>query len=129
MPLSQALQYLLKANLITIRDPPKNVTTTSPNYDPNSKCVYHSNSPGHHADNYWALKNKIQDMIDAGEIEFDPPKTLNVITAPMKKHDKAINAVDDSSHVADMMNLTTSLLVIKAKLLQSGLFPSCNENY
>ncbi|XP_058757581.1 uncharacterized protein LOC131630853 [Vicia villosa] len=99
MPLSQALQHLLKANLITIRDPPKNVTPTSPNYDPNAKCVYHSNIPGHHADNCWALKNKIQDMIDASEIEFEPPETLNVITAPMPKHGKTIEDISVISKV------------------------------
>ncbi|XP_058758597.1 uncharacterized protein LOC131631842 [Vicia villosa] len=128
MPISQALQHLLKVNLITLRDPPKNVNTSSPSYRPDATCAYHSNSPGHDADHCWALKNKIQDMIDAGEIEFDPPEIPNVITAPMPKHDKAINVVDDASHVADVMNLTTSLLVIKAKLLQSSLFLGCNEN-
>ncbi|XP_058764008.1 uncharacterized protein LOC131637439 [Vicia villosa] len=105
MPLSQALQHLLKANLITVRDPPKNVTTTYLNYDPNAKCVYHSNCPGHHADNWWALKNKIQDMIDASEIEFDPSKTPNVITAPMPKHDKTVNAIIDTVHVYDVRDL------------------------
>ena len=27
-------------------------------------------------------------MVDNKEIEFDPPETLNVITAPMPKHEK-----------------------------------------
>ena len=45
MPLSQALQHMLKAELITLRDPPQNVNTSSPRYNPNAKCAYHSNSP------------------------------------------------------------------------------------
>src|ERR1044072_716253 len=39
MPLSQALQHMLKAELITLRDPPQNPTTSSPRYNPNAKCV------------------------------------------------------------------------------------------
>ncbi|XP_058775253.1 uncharacterized protein LOC131649509 [Vicia villosa] len=67
-------------------------------------------------------------MIDAGEIDFDPLETLNVITAPMPKHDKAVNAVDQDSYVTNVMRLTTPLPVIKKNLLQSGLFPGCVED-
>ncbi|XP_058733008.1 uncharacterized protein LOC131604592 [Vicia villosa] len=85
MPLSQALQYLLKASLITVRDPPRTTNTTA-------------------------------------------PETSNVITAPMPKHDKAVNVVDQDSYVTDVMSLTTPLPVIKKKLLQAGLFPGCVED-
>ena len=87
MSLAQALQHMLKAELITLKDPPQNPNTSSPSYHPNARCAYHSNSPGHDTNGCWALKNKIQDMIDAKEIEFDPPETPNVITAPMPNHD------------------------------------------
>ena len=40
-------------------------------------------------------------MIDSKEIEFDPPETPNVITAPMHKHDNGVNAIDDVSAVED----------------------------
>ena len=39
-------------------------------------------------------------MIEAGEIEFDPPGTPNVITAPMPNHEKTVNAVDEVSYVS-----------------------------
>ena len=45
------------------------------------------------------VESKIQDMIDSKEIEFDPPETPNVITAPMPNHDKWVNAIDDVSAV------------------------------
>ena len=82
MTLAQALQGMLKVKLITLRDPPTNPNTASHQYNPNARCAYHSDSPGHDTNNCWPLKDKIQDMIDAGEIEFDPPETPNVITAP-----------------------------------------------
>src|SRR4051812_28886255 len=94
MSLAQALQHLLNLKLITLRDPPKNPNTSAPSYKPNARCAYHSNSPGHDTENCWPLKNKIQDMIDAGEIEFDSPATPNVITAPMPNHNKITNTVD-----------------------------------
>ena len=89
MPLSQALQHFLKFELISLRDPPPNPNTASPKYNPNAKCAYHSHSPGHDTNNCWALNNKIQDMIDNKDIEFDPPETPNVITSPMTNMIKA----------------------------------------
>ena len=75
MPLSQALQQLLKRELITLKDPPQKPDTSSPKYNTNVKCAYHSDSPGHDTDNCWTLRNKLQDLIDNKEIEFDSPKT------------------------------------------------------
>ena len=86
MPFSQALQHMLKMNLITVINPHPNPKTSSPNYNPGARCAYHSGSPGHDTNDCWALKYKIQNMIDAKEIEFDPLETLNVITAPLPKH-------------------------------------------
>ena len=86
MPLSRALQHMLKMNLITVINPHPNPKTSSPNYNPDARCAYHFGSPGHDTNNCWALKNKVQDMIDAKEIEFDPPETPNIITAPMINH-------------------------------------------
>ena len=86
MPLSQALQHLLKVKLITLKDPPQNPDTSSPKYNPNVKCVYHSDNLGHDTDSCWTLLNKIQYLIDNKEIEFDPSKAPNVITAPIPNH-------------------------------------------
>src|SRR3954468_13187443 len=94
MPLSQVLQHLLKAKLNTLRDPPKFTNTASPTYDPKATCAYHSNAPGHNENNCWALRNKVQDMLEAGEIEFDTPATPNVITAPMPNHNKIANTMN-----------------------------------
>ena len=81
MTLSQILPQLLKTNLVTLKAAPKNPSTTSLLYNPNARCAYHSDSPGHDTNNCWALKNKVQDLIDAKEIEFEVPENPNVITA------------------------------------------------
>ena len=64
MTLSQVLPHLLRPNLVTLKEAPKNPNTTSLHYHPNACCTYHSESPGHDTNNYWALKNKIQDLIE-----------------------------------------------------------------
>src|ERR1051325_831334 len=93
------------------------------------QCAYHSNSPGHNTDNCWALKNKIQDMIEAMEIEFDPPvETPNVINAPMPNHGKSSNAIDEDSYVYDVNNLIIPLMTVKKDLLQAGVFLGCPDD-
>ena len=43
----------------------------------------------------------MQDLIEAKEIDFDPPKTPNVITAPMPKHGPGVSAIDVVSAIED----------------------------
>ena len=108
---------------MTLCDPPTNPDTSSPKYNPNAKCAYHSSSPGHETDQCWELKNKIQDLIDNKTIEFDPPPTPNVITAPMPNHGKGVNVVEDTIFVSSVEDLTTLLTIIKKNLLKAGIFP------
>src|ERR1051325_7901807 len=122
MSLSQALQHMLKAELITLRDPPQHVNTSSPKYNPNARCAHHSNSPGHDSNNCWALKNKIQDMIEAREIKFDPHvETPNVINSPMPDHAKSVSVIGNDSFVFDVNELTIPLMTVKKYLLQDGV--------
>ena len=70
MPLSQALQHMLKMNLISVINPHPNPKTFSPSYNPDARCAYHSDSPGHDTNDCWALRYKIQSLIDEGMLEF-----------------------------------------------------------
>ena len=71
--MSQVLPHLLRSNLVTLKEALKNPNTASPHYNPNARCAYHSESPCHDTNNCWALKNKVQDLLEAKEIEFDAP--------------------------------------------------------
>ena len=51
MSLAQALQHMLEDKLVMLKDPSHNPNTTSPRYNPNSRCAYHSNSPGYDTNN------------------------------------------------------------------------------
>ena len=112
MTLAQILPHLLKLNLANLREAPKNANTTSPHYHPNAKCAYHSDSIGHDTNNCWALKNKIQDLIDAKEVEFDAPEKPNVISAPMPKHGHNVHAVVEDLYVTVVDDLMTPLPMI-----------------
>ena len=52
----------------------------------------------------------------------------NVITAPMPKHDKGVNVVEDTIFIASIEELTTPLNVIKSNLLKAGIFPGCEKD-
>ena len=56
--------------LVTLKEPHRNPKTFPPKYNPNERCAFHSNSPGHDVENCWALKNKIHDLIEEGVLEF-----------------------------------------------------------
>ena len=48
-----------------------------------------------------------------------------MITSPMPKHDKGVNAIDDVIYVSTVSELTTPLPIIKKNLLQASLFLGC----
>src|SRR3954462_15207895 len=82
MTLAEALQQLLKKGLITLKDPPRNPSTSSSRYNPNARCAYHPDSPGHDTNNCWSLKNKIQDLIDDKTIDchsLEKPHTMGTV--------------------------------------------------
>ena len=72
------LERLLEVNLTALRDPIRKPNTSAPNYHPDAFCVYHSYSPGHDTDDCWALKNKIQDLIDIGVLRFMPDGEMKI---------------------------------------------------
>ena len=127
MPMSQILPQLLKAKPLALREAPKNSDTTSPQYNPNARCAYHSDSPGHDTNNCWALRKKVQDLIEAKEIEFDALEKPNVITAPTPKHGHGVNAMDDDLFVTSVEEISPPLMTVKKNLLFAGLFPGCGE--
>ena len=127
MTLTEVLPHLLRSNLTTLKEAPKNPNTSSPRYNPNAHCAYHSESPGHDTNDCWALRNKVQDLIEAKEIEFDAPEKPNVITAPMPKHNHGVNAIDTDLFVTPVDEVSTPLMTIKKNLLLVGLFPGCGK--
>ena len=86
MSLSQALKHMLEAKMVILRDPPQNPNTASPRYNPNARCAYHSNSLGHDTNRCWTLRNKIQDLIEEGTLEFTQDGQTESFRRPSKVH-------------------------------------------
>ena len=84
--LPQALQQLMRLNLVTLKDPPKNPNRTPSRYNPNAHCAYHSDSPGHATEDCWTLKNKIQDLIEEGAVEFTRDGQAECFYHPYRRH-------------------------------------------
>ena len=70
---------MLKAKIITLKAPPRNPNTVAPSYHPNERCAYHSDSIGHGTNGCWALKNKIQDLVDEGVMELTQDGQLELL--------------------------------------------------
>ena len=84
-----------------------------------------TDSPGYSTDDCWALRNKVQDLINATEIQFEAPERPNVVTAPMPQH--GVNVVEEDLYVASVEDIVTPLLTVKRNLLLAGLFPGCSK--
>ena len=127
MTLDEVLPHLIRSNMATLREAPKNPNIASPRYNPNAWCAYHSESPSHDTNDCGDMRNKIQDLIEAKEIDFDAPEKPNVITPPMPKHGRGVNAIDIDLFVTLVDEVSTPLMTVKKNLLLAGLFSGCGE--
>ncbi|XP_071909680.1 uncharacterized protein [Coffea arabica] len=76
--------------------PPKTYPKGFPiGYDPQSFCAYHSRAPGHSTANCWALKHKIQDMIETGDIVLTrkDEQRPSVSNNPLPTHKDTVGAI------------------------------------
>ena len=107
-----------------------NRTSANTNAKPQSVLPpYHT---GHDTNDCWALKYKIQNMIDVKEIELDPPETPNVITTPMPNHNQdQINVVEDVDSSNDLNNQISPTATGGSFFIQIFIcnFFVCSNNY
>ncbi|XP_058741904.1 uncharacterized protein LOC131614320 [Vicia villosa] len=130
MTYAQVLPYLLDLNLVQLR------TLATPaklpaNWDANARCEFHSGSPGHNIENCKALKHKVQDLLDSKAIEFTPTQGPNVVQNLMPPHGthaaNAIEVVEDTHPVKDVIELGSLLPLLKKELLRMSLYAGCGE--
>ncbi|XP_058755175.1 uncharacterized protein LOC131628350 [Vicia villosa] len=130
MTYAQVLPYLLDLKLVQLR------TLATPaklpaNWDANARCEFHSGAPGHSIDNCKALKHQVQNLLDSKAIEFTPTQGPNVVQNPMPPHGahaaNAIESVEDTRLVKDVIELGSLLPLLKEELLRMGLYSGCGE--
>ncbi|RDX83625.1 hypothetical protein CR513_35435, partial [Mucuna pruriens] len=85
---------LLQKRMITTA-PSKPLEPPYPqSYDPNAKCEYHEKGLGHTIENCWALKHRIQDLLEEGWLNFKEVGP-NVSINPLPPYGgTSINALD-----------------------------------
>ena len=57
-----------------------------PMNEPNAKCAFHMDAPGHSTDNCPRLRNRIQDLLDHKLLILNPIPPPNVNTNPLPNH-------------------------------------------
>ncbi|XP_027155269.1 uncharacterized protein LOC113755462 [Coffea eugenioides] len=77
-------------------------------YNPQAVCAYHSGAPGHSTLDCKALKHKVQDMIEAGEIVIRKREAQgpNVNRNPLPEHANTIGVIlDDAEYEEQVQKL------------------------
>ncbi|RDY06270.1 hypothetical protein CR513_09777, partial [Mucuna pruriens] len=94
MTYTTLFHQLLQKHMITTA-PAKTLEPPYPQgYDPNAKCEYHEEGPGHTTKNCWALKHRVQDLLEGGWLNFKEVGS-NVSTNPLPPHGgTSVNVLD-----------------------------------
>ncbi|GKV43644.1 hypothetical protein SLEP1_g50907 [Rubroshorea leprosula] len=133
LPLSytEVFQQLVATGLVT---PVPMVPVKSPFptwYNPEARCEYHSGGVGHDLENCLALRHRVQDLIDAKELQIaSEPKVVgpNIAKNPLPTHDSStINMIEkDFEEVQEVAEVTLTnqvpstprqLLILKGPML------------
>ncbi|KAI5433971.1 hypothetical protein KIW84_020996 [Lathyrus oleraceus] len=129
MTYAELLPELLRLGFVELRTMAPS-TKIPPGYDANVRCDFHFGAPGHHIENCRAFHHKVQDLIDAKTINFAP--VPNVVNNPMPAHGAhRVNCVEGAEAedlVVCVDDVQTSLLVVKGRLLDGGVYLGCDEN-
>ncbi|XP_050875925.1 uncharacterized protein LOC127079584 [Lathyrus oleraceus] len=101
-------------------------------YNPNAHCEFHSGGIGHDVENCWALKYKVQELLDSKAIQFTPNNGANVIQNLMPAHGgSTVNMMEEGESlnlIMDVNLLSTPLPCVKSYLIQNGVFPGCSPD-
>src|SRR4051812_27348744 len=124
---SEILKYLLSESLVELRPmPPLIPGKIPPRFNPNERCEFHDNSPGHTLEKCWAFRHKVQDLIESGAIAFDKP---NVKTNPMPRHDGTVNAIEVVTEQEFVQQRSSPIDTLKRYLLAKGFILEHNEAF
>ncbi|KAI5436717.1 hypothetical protein KIW84_023005 [Lathyrus oleraceus] len=129
MTYAELLPELLRLGFVEVRTMAP-LTKIPPGYDANVRCDFHSGAPGHHIENCRAFQHKVQDLIDAKTINFAPvPNVVNNLMPPHGAHRvNCIEGAEAEDLVVSVDEIQTSLLVVKGRLLNGGVYPGCDQD-
>ncbi|XP_050918887.1 uncharacterized protein LOC127136366 [Lathyrus oleraceus] len=132
VPYAELVPYLIHVGAIVPRDLP----TTSPpfnrSHNPNATCAFHAGHIGHSTEDCWALKKRIQELIDQEILSFSKEKT-NMKTNPLPNHGGAtINIMieeENAEFILRAEEVKTLMSVVLQRLEQFGLLEGVHDDY
>ncbi|XP_050895136.1 uncharacterized protein LOC127101729 [Lathyrus oleraceus] len=131
VPYSELVPYLVHVGAIIPKELPVAAPPFRNNQNPNASCAYHAGFIGHSTGNCWALKCKIQDLINQNILTFSEEKP-NVKTNPLPNHsDASVNAVIEEVNVEVVLKVEevkTPKSVVLQKLEQFGFLEEVHED-
>ncbi|XP_027156410.1 uncharacterized protein LOC113757206, partial [Coffea eugenioides] len=106
-PLDQLYDQLKAAGKIGMVPPPTYPYGMPAWYNPQAVCTYHSGAPGHSTLDCKALKHKIQDMVESGEIIVRRRETQgpNVNRNPLPDHVNTIGVIMDDTEYMEQVKV------------------------
>ncbi|XP_050909904.1 uncharacterized protein LOC127123746 [Lathyrus oleraceus] len=128
---SKLVPYLIHVGAIVPREIPATTSPFHAKHDPNTSCVYHDGFIGYSTEDCWALKYKIQDLINQDILTFSREKP-NVKTNPLSNHSGAVvNAVIEEENTEAILRakeVKTLMSVVLQKLEQFGFLKGVHDD-
>ncbi|XP_050877108.1 uncharacterized protein LOC127080861 [Lathyrus oleraceus] len=114
---------------------PRELPTTSPpfnhSHNPNATHAFHAGYIGHSTEDCWALKKRIQELIDQEILSFSEENT-NVKANPLPNHGgAAVNAVIEEENVESILRaeeVKTTMSVVLQRLEQFGFLEGVHDD-
>ncbi|XP_050876026.1 uncharacterized protein LOC127079686 [Lathyrus oleraceus] len=128
---SDLVPYLIHVGKIIPKELPAGTPPFRANHDPNASCAYHTEFIRHSTENCWALKYKIQDLINQNILTFSEEKP-NVKTNHLPNHSGAsVNAVIEEAStevILKVEEVKTPMSVVLQKLEQYGFLEEVHDD-
>ncbi|XP_056177015.1 uncharacterized protein LOC115668536 [Syzygium oleosum] len=96
--LSKLLPMLIERRMVA-KEVPRDNPPRFPGFDMTKTCEYHRGERGHDTDNCFALKIKIQNLLDKGILSFERARP-NVKQNPLPDHAEGANVVFEKANVS-----------------------------
>lgn len=131
VPYAELVPYLIHVGAIMPKEIPGASPPFRPKHDPNAPCAYHVRFIGHSIEYCWALKYKVQDLINQEILSFSEEKP-NVKTNPLPNHGgSAVNVVVEEETTESILradDIKTPLSVVLKRLEQFGFLIGIHDD-
>ncbi|XP_050889350.1 uncharacterized protein LOC127094573 [Lathyrus oleraceus] len=131
IPYVELVPYLIHLGAIVPRELPAASLPFHHNHNPNASCAFHAGYIGHSIEDYWALKKRIQELIDQEILSFSE-ENPNVKTNPLPNHGgSAVNVVveeETTESILKVDDVKTLMSFVLKRLEQFGFLAGIHDD-